>query len=68
MAVTPRQYLDFISHFTKLYTQKREELEQQQLHLNTGLGKIRETESQVEDMKTIPLIVNLHRWLNCVSR
>jgi dynein heavy chain 1 len=47
MAITPRHYLDFISHFTKLYTEKREELESQQLHLNNGLGKIRETETQV---------------------
>jgi dynein heavy chain 1 len=52
MAITPRHYLDFIKHFTRLYTEKRQELEQQQLHLNNGLGKIKETETQVAEMQS----------------
>lgn len=51
MAVTPRHYLDFIHHFVKLYTEKRSDLEEQQLHLNVGLNKIAETLEQVEEMQ-----------------
>jgi dynein heavy chain 1 len=50
-AVTPRHYLDFIHHYVKLYTEKREDLEEQQLHLNVGLQKIRETVEQVEELQ-----------------
>ncbi len=49
--VTPRHYLDFINHFVKLINEKRDELEEQQLHLNIGLQKLRETEQQVKDMQ-----------------
>ncbi|XP_046600571.1 dynein heavy chain, cytoplasmic isoform X5 [Neodiprion lecontei] len=51
MAITPRHYLDFIHHFVKLYQEKRSDLEEQQLHLNVGLGKIAETVEQVEEMQ-----------------
>ncbi|XP_026688130.1 dynein heavy chain, cytoplasmic-like, partial [Diaphorina citri] len=51
MAITPRHYLDFINHFVKLYREKCSELEEQQLHLNVGLGKIAETVEQVEEMQ-----------------
>ncbi|XP_055846761.1 dynein heavy chain, cytoplasmic isoform X3 [Episyrphus balteatus] len=51
MAITPRHYLDFIHHFVKLYSEKRSELEEQQLHLNVGLNKIAETVEQVEEMQ-----------------
>lgn len=51
MAITPRHYLDFIHHFVKLYTEKRSDLEEQQLHLNVGLNKIAETVEQVEEMQ-----------------
>merc|ERR1719193_188369 len=51
MAITPRHYLDLIHHFVKLYNEKRAELEEQQLHLNVGLQKIRETVEQVEDLQ-----------------
>jgi dynein heavy chain 1 len=34
--VTPRHYLDFINHFVRLINEKRDELEEQQLHLNIG--------------------------------
>ncbi|XP_063237430.1 dynein heavy chain, cytoplasmic isoform X2 [Bacillus rossius redtenbacheri] len=51
MFITPRHYLDFINHFVKLYTEKRSDLEEQQLHLNVGLNKIAETVEQVEEMQ-----------------
>eukprot|EP01116_Phalansterium_solitarium_P005286 TRINITY_DN1679_c0_g1_i1.p1 TRINITY_DN1679_c0_g1~~TRINITY_DN1679_c0_g1_i1.p1 ORF type:complete len:4594 (-),score=1709.56 TRINITY_DN1679_c0_g1_i1:318-14099(-) len=49
--VTPRHYLDFIKHFVSLLSKKREELEDEQLHLNIGLQKLRDTEEQVKDMQ-----------------
>ncbi|XP_018494643.2 dynein heavy chain, cytoplasmic [Galendromus occidentalis] len=49
--ITPRHYLDFISHYVKLFNEKRSELEDEQLHLNIGLHKIRETVDQVEEMQ-----------------
>ncbi|XP_041980502.1 dynein heavy chain, cytoplasmic isoform X3 [Aricia agestis] len=51
MAITPRHYLDFIQQMVKLYSEKRADLEEQQLHLNVGLGKIAETVEQVEEMQ-----------------
>ena len=35
----------------KLFNEKREDLEEQQLHLNIGLQKIRETVEQVEELQ-----------------
>ena len=35
----------------KLYNEKRSDLEEQQLHLNVGLQKIRETVDQVEELQ-----------------
>lgn len=58
MAITPRHYLDFINHFVKLYNEKRSELEEQQLHLNVGLGKIKDTVDQVEQMQKSLAIKN----------
>jgi len=49
--VTPRHYLDFIQHYVKLYQQKRAQLEDQQLHLNVGLQKLRDTFQSVEDLQ-----------------
>jgi dynein heavy chain 1, cytosolic len=49
--ITPRHYLDFINHFAKLYNEKRSELEDQQVHLNIGLSKIKETVEQVEELQ-----------------
>uniref|UniRef100_A0A5K3FEA9 Dynein heavy chain, cytoplasmic n=2 Tax=Mesocestoides corti TaxID=53468 RepID=A0A5K3FEA9_MESCO len=51
MAITPRHYLDFISHYVSLIGEKRSDLEEQQLHLNVGLQKIKETVQQVEVMQ-----------------
>lgn len=49
--LTPRQYLDFIQQFRGLYGEKREELQEQQLHLNQGLAKLRDTEEEVAEMR-----------------
>ncbi|VDP02192.1 unnamed protein product [Soboliphyme baturini] len=51
IAITPRHFLDFISHYVTLYREKRAELEEQQLHLNVGLNKIKETEVQVKELQ-----------------
>lgn len=49
--VTPRHYLDFINHYVNLSNEKREELEEQQRHLNVGLDKLRDTVVQVEELR-----------------
>ena len=49
--ITPRDFLDFIKHFVELLHEKKEELEEQQYHLNVGLDKLRETESAVIDLQ-----------------
>lgn len=49
--LTPRHYLDFIQHFVHLINEKREELEEQQLHLNVGLNKLHDTEKQVKELQ-----------------
>ncbi len=46
-----RHFLDFIQHFVRLYNEKRSGLEEEQLHLHVGLGKIAETVEQVEEMQ-----------------
>ena len=45
--ITPRDFLDFIKHFVDLLHEKKEELEEQQYHLNIGLDKLRTTEGDV---------------------
>ncbi|KAF8640937.1 hypothetical protein AX17_000584 [Amanita inopinata Kibby_2008] len=49
--VTPRHYLDFINHYVRLYTEKRDELEEQQRHLHVGLDKLKDTVTQVEELR-----------------
>lgn len=49
--ITPRHFLDFINHYVKLFHEKCSELEEEQLHLNVGLNKIRETVEQVEELQ-----------------
>ncbi|KAK4574575.1 dynein heavy chain [Recurvomyces mirabilis] len=49
--LTPRQFLDFVSQFVKLYNEKRDDLEEQQRHLNVGLDKLRETVDKVSELK-----------------
>lgn len=50
-ALTPRHFLDFIQHYSKLFREKREELEEEQRHLDIGLQKIKETEEQVQELQ-----------------
>ena len=38
-------------NWVKLYNEKRQDLEEQQLHLNVGLQKIIETVEQVEELQ-----------------
>eukprot|EP01105_Mastigella_eilhardi_P022506 TRINITY_DN553_c0_g1_i1.p1 TRINITY_DN553_c0_g1~~TRINITY_DN553_c0_g1_i1.p1 ORF type:complete len:4613 (+),score=1400.71 TRINITY_DN553_c0_g1_i1:1522-13839(+) len=49
---TPRHYLDLINHFVHLTGTKRAELEEEQLHLNVGLQKLKDTEKQVLDLQS----------------
>lgn len=35
--MTPRDFLDFIKHFVEIYKDKKEKLEDMQLHFNKGL-------------------------------
>ena len=38
-------------NWVKLYNEKRQDIEEQQLHLSVGLQKIRETVEQVEELQ-----------------
>lgn len=49
--LTPRDFLDFIQHFVELHKEKKENLEEQQYHLNVGLQKLNETGNSVMEMK-----------------
>lgn len=49
--LTPRHYLDFVAHCVHLFNEKREDLEEQQRHLNVGLEKLRETFDKVRDLR-----------------
>ncbi|KPI38240.1 Dynein heavy chain, cytoplasmic [Cyphellophora attinorum] len=49
--LTPRHYLDFVAHFVKLFREKREDLEDQQRHLNVGLDKLKDTVDKVRDLR-----------------
>ncbi|PWA00630.1 hypothetical protein BB558_003315 [Smittium angustum] len=49
--VTPRHYLDFIQHYTRLYNERRSDLEEQQRHLNVGLDKLHDTVNQVQKLR-----------------
>lgn len=40
-----------INHYVRLHNEKREELEEQQRHLHVGLDKLRETVTQVEELR-----------------
>ncbi|KAF8758753.1 Dynein heavy chain [Rhizoctonia solani] len=56
--VTPRHYLDFLHHYVRLYNEKRDELEEQQRHLHVGLDKLRDTVTQVEELRKSLAIKN----------
>ncbi|OLY80070.1 Cytoplasmic dynein 1 heavy chain 1 [Smittium mucronatum] len=49
--ITPRHYLDFIQHFTRMYNEKISDLEEQQRHLNVGLDKLHSTVEQVQQLR-----------------
>ncbi|KAK3716178.1 dynein heavy chain [Vermiconidia calcicola] len=49
--LTPRQFLDFVAQFVKLFNEKRDDLEEQQRHLNVGLDKLHETVDKVSELK-----------------
>ncbi|KAF2682234.1 cytoplasmic dynein-like protein 1 heavy chain 1 [Lentithecium fluviatile CBS 122367] len=49
--LTPRHFLDFVAQYVKLYNEKREDLEEQQRHLNVGLEKLRETVDKVQELR-----------------
>ncbi|KAF8477357.1 dynein heavy chain, N-terminal region 1-domain-containing protein [Kalaharituber pfeilii] len=49
--LTPRHFLDFVAQYVKLYNEKREELEEQQRHLNVGLDKLKDTVDKVRDLR-----------------
>ena len=49
--LTPRHYLDFVAQYVKLYNEKREDLEEQQRHLNAGLEKLKDTVDKVSDLR-----------------
>lgn len=40
-----------INHYVRLYSEKRDELEEQQRHLHIGLDKLRDTVTQVEELR-----------------
>jgi len=49
--VTPRHFLEFINQYVSIFQETRADLEDQQLHLNKGLQKLKETEQQVSEMQ-----------------
>ncbi|KAH8912297.1 hypothetical protein BR93DRAFT_871202 [Coniochaeta sp. PMI_546] len=49
--LTPRHFLDFVAQYVKLYNEKRDDLEEQQRHLNVGLEKLRDTVDKVRDLR-----------------
>ncbi|KAK3936270.1 dynein heavy chain, cytoplasmic [Diplogelasinospora grovesii] len=49
--LTPRHFLDFVAQYVRLYNEKREDLEEQQRHLNVGLEKLRDTVDKVRDLR-----------------
>ena len=50
--LTPRHFLDFVAQYVRLFTEKREDLEEQQRHLNVGLEKLKDTVHQVRDLRS----------------
>ncbi|KAH8593491.1 cytoplasmic dynein-like protein 1 heavy chain 1 [Bisporella sp. PMI_857] len=49
--LTPRHFLDFVAQYVKLYNEKREDLEEEQRHLNVGLEKLRDTVDKVSELR-----------------
>eukprot|EP00979_Chaetoceros_neogracilis_P014654 scaffold4802_cov267-Chaetoceros_neogracile.AAC.39 len=49
--VSPRDFLALIHNFVSSVRKMREQIEDQQLHVNAGLGKLRQTQDNVADLK-----------------
>jgi dynein heavy chain 1, cytosolic len=49
--LSPRDYLTLIQNFVSCFNKRREEVEDQQLHVNAGLEKLRQTQENVADLK-----------------
>ncbi|KAK9469716.1 dynein heavy chain, N-terminal region 1-domain-containing protein [Lipomyces arxii] len=49
---TPQHFLDLVAQFERTFNNKREELEDQQRHLNVGLEKLQDTVERVRHMRT----------------
>lgn len=49
--LTPRHFLDFVAQCVRLFIEKREDLEEQQRHLNVGLEKLRDTVDKVTELR-----------------
>ena len=49
--LTPRHFLDFVDQCVRLFNEKREDLEEQQRHLNVGLEKLKDTVEKVRDLR-----------------
>jgi dynein heavy chain 1, cytosolic len=49
--LSPRDYLTFIQNFVSCLNSSREKVEDQQLHVNAGLEKLRQTQENVADLK-----------------
>ena len=49
--LSPRDYLTLIQNFMRCLDSRREEVEDQQLHTNAGLDKLRQTQENVAELK-----------------
>jgi dynein heavy chain 1 len=49
--LSPRDFLDLIHAFVRIVTEKRSQLEEQQLHINLGLKKLAETQDSVATLQ-----------------
>jgi dynein heavy chain 1 len=50
--LSPRDYLALIQNFVSCLNDRREKVEDEQLHVNAGLDKLRQTQENVEELKT----------------
>ena len=50
--LSPRDYLALIHNFTSIVNKEREKVEDEQLHVNAGLSKLKQTQENVAELKT----------------
>lgn len=50
--LSPRDYLALIQNFVSCLNDRREKVEDEQLHINAGLDKLRQTKQNVSELKT----------------